>query len=83
VQVHHDEGVANRIDPESCADAPESEQLCRGSDSNLYRCGSAAAIALADRIAGSVVTCSPRATIVIGASWRYARPAVLIWRGGL
>src|ERR1700693_6070145 len=24
VQVHHDEGVANRIDPESCADARES-----------------------------------------------------------
>ena len=23
VQVHHDEGVANRIDPESCADAHE------------------------------------------------------------
>jgi hypothetical protein len=24
VQVHHDEGVATRIDPESCADARES-----------------------------------------------------------
>ena len=23
VEVHHDEGVANRIDPESCADARE------------------------------------------------------------
>jgi hypothetical protein len=23
VRVHHDEGVANRIDPESCADARE------------------------------------------------------------
>jgi hypothetical protein len=23
VQVHHDEGVANRTDPESCADARE------------------------------------------------------------
>jgi hypothetical protein len=23
VQVHHDEGVANRIDPESCADTRE------------------------------------------------------------
>jgi hypothetical protein len=23
VQVHHDEGLANRIDPESCADARE------------------------------------------------------------
>ena len=23
MQVHHDEGLANRIDPESCADARE------------------------------------------------------------
>jgi hypothetical protein len=23
VQVHHDEGVANRVDPESCADSRE------------------------------------------------------------
>ncbi|MGY4433144.1 endonuclease YncB(thermonuclease family) [Bradyrhizobium sp. F1.13.1] len=28
-------------------DAPESTQLCRGDDSNLYRCGRAAATALA------------------------------------
>jgi endonuclease YncB( thermonuclease family) len=43
-------------------DAPESAQLCRGSDSELFRCGSVAANSLADHIAGRVVTCSPRAT---------------------
>jgi endonuclease YncB( thermonuclease family) len=43
-------------------DAPESSQLCRGSDSELFRCGSVAALGLADYIAGRVVTCSPRAT---------------------
>jgi endonuclease YncB( thermonuclease family) len=42
-------------------DAPESDQLYRGSDSKLYRCGSASALALADRIGRRVVTCSPRA----------------------
>jgi endonuclease YncB( thermonuclease family) len=43
-------------------DAPESSQLCRNSDSNLYRCGSIAANGLADYIGGHLVTCSPRAT---------------------
>jgi endonuclease YncB( thermonuclease family) len=41
--------------------APESDQLCRGSDSLPYRCGAAAALALADRIGRSVVTCESRA----------------------
>jgi endonuclease YncB( thermonuclease family) len=41
-------------------DAPESDQLCRGADSLPYRCGSAAALALADKIGGKLVTCSPR-----------------------
>jgi hypothetical protein len=43
-------------------DAPESAQLCRGADSLLFRCGSAAANGLADYIGGRAVTCSPRAT---------------------
>ncbi len=52
-------------------DGPESAQLCRGSDSELFLCGSAAANRLADYIAangladyigGRVVTCLPRAT---------------------
>jgi endonuclease YncB( thermonuclease family) len=38
-------------------DAPESDQLYRGSDSKLYRCGSASALALADRIGRTVATC--------------------------
>jgi endonuclease YncB( thermonuclease family) len=42
-------------------DAPESDQLCRGADSLPYRCGSAAALALADKIGRSVVTCESRA----------------------
>ena len=42
-------------------DAPESDQLCRGSDSLPYRCGSAAALALADQIARGLVICEARA----------------------
>jgi endonuclease YncB( thermonuclease family) len=42
-------------------DAPESDQLGRGPDSLPYRCGSAAALALADKIGRSVVICEPRA----------------------
>jgi endonuclease YncB( thermonuclease family) len=42
-------------------DAPESDQLCRGSDSLPYRCGSAEALALADQIGRHVVICGPRA----------------------
>jgi len=31
VQVHHDEGVANRIDPESCADIqPDAAERGKG-----------------------------------------------------
>jgi endonuclease YncB( thermonuclease family) len=41
-------------------DAPESEQLCRGADSLPYRCGSAAALALADHIGRGVVVCEFR-----------------------
>jgi endonuclease YncB( thermonuclease family) len=42
-------------------DAPESDQFCRGSDSLTYRCGSAAANALAEQIGRAVVICEPRA----------------------
>ena len=58
-------------------DAPESDQLCRDSDSNLYRCGSVAALALADHIAGRVVTCLPRATD------RYRRVVAVCMAGGV
>ena len=57
-------------------DAPESAQLCRGSDSNLYRCGSAAALALSDQIAARPVTCSPRAID------RYRRVVAICAAGG-
>ena len=39
-------------------DAPESSQLCRGADSNLYRCGAAAANDLDTFIARRPVNCT-------------------------
>lgn len=39
-------------------DAPESNQLCRGADSNLYRCGANAANELDIFIAGRPVSCT-------------------------
>ena len=38
-------------------DAPESSQLCERADSTPYRCGQVAALALADWIGRSVVSC--------------------------
>jgi endonuclease YncB( thermonuclease family) len=40
-------------------DAPESSQLCRGADSNLYRCGASAANDLDTFIARRPVKCTP------------------------
>lgn len=40
-------------------DAPESDQLCRGADSNLYRCGAKAANDLNSFIARRPVSCTP------------------------
>jgi endonuclease YncB( thermonuclease family) len=40
-------------------DAPESNQLCRGDDSNLYRCGAKAANDLDAFIARRPVNCTP------------------------
>jgi endonuclease YncB( thermonuclease family) len=40
-------------------DAPESSQLCRGADSNLYRCGANAANDLDTFIARRPVSCTP------------------------
>src|SRR6202049_167563 len=57
-------------------DVPESSQLCRNSDSNLYRCGAIAANGLADYIGGRVVTCSSRATD------RYRRVVAVCSAGG-
>lgn len=41
-------------------DAPESAQSCQGSDGREYRCGPQAALALADKIGSSTVTCQQR-----------------------
>jgi endonuclease YncB( thermonuclease family) len=40
-------------------DAPESSQLCRGADSNLYRCGANAANDLDTFVARRPVSCMP------------------------
>jgi endonuclease YncB( thermonuclease family) len=39
-------------------DAPESRQTCIKSTGEVYRCGQVAAIALADKLVGSVVRCT-------------------------
>ncbi|KQQ13704.1 nuclease [Methylobacterium sp. Leaf121] len=41
-------------------DAPESAQLCKDAAGKDYRCGQAAALALADHIGKRLVTCDPR-----------------------
>ncbi|MCJ2034588.1 thermonuclease family protein [Methylobacterium sp. J-068] len=41
-------------------DAPESAQLCKDVAGRDYRCGQVAALALADRIGESPLTCEPR-----------------------
>ena len=43
-------------------DAPESAQLCKDAAGKDYRCGQAAALALADHISKRLVTCEPRDT---------------------
>ena len=43
-------------------DAPESGQLCQDRAGKAYRCGQAAALALADRIGSTPVSCDPRDT---------------------
>ncbi|CAO4173235.1 thermonuclease family protein [Methylorubrum aminovorans] len=41
-------------------DAPESAQICKDAAGKDYRCGQAAALALADHIGRRLVTCDPR-----------------------
>ncbi|WP_443136820.1 thermonuclease family protein [Methylobacterium sp. Leaf85] len=43
-------------------DAPESAQLCQDGAGKDYRCGQAAALALADQIGAATVSCDPRDT---------------------
>jgi endonuclease YncB( thermonuclease family) len=47
-------------------DAPESSQLCRGEDSNQYRCGANAGNELDAFIAGRPVSCDPVSHDVYG-----------------
>ena len=56
-------------------DAPEGGQLCDDAQGKAYRCGQAAALALADKIGSATVQCEPRDTD------RYKR-AVAICRAG-
>lgn len=57
-------------------DAPESAQTCERADGEAYRCGQAAALALADRIGARTVTCEPRDTD------RYGRTVAVCRAGG-
>jgi endonuclease YncB( thermonuclease family) len=43
-------------------DAPESAQMCEDGSGKDYRCGQAAALALADRIGEAPILCDPRDT---------------------
>ena len=43
-------------------DAPESGQFCQDQAGKAFRCGQAAALALADRIGSTPVSCDPRDT---------------------
>ena len=56
-------------------DAPESAQTCQDSAGKDYRCGQAAALALADRIGQAAVTCEPRDTD------RYGRTVAVCRKG--
>lgn len=57
-------------------DAPESAQLCQDRAGKDYRCGQAAALALADRIGEATVSCEPRDVD------RYGRTVAVCRRGG-
>ncbi len=56
-------------------DAPESAQTCQDAAGKDYRCGQAAALALADHIGTSNVTCEPRDTD------RYGRTVAVCRKG--
>ena len=56
-------------------DAPESAQLCQDQAGKDYRCGQAAALALADRIGASPISCEPKDTD------RYGRTVAVCRKG--
>ena len=58
-------------------DAPESAQLCRGGDSDLYRCGAQSANEVAAFLEGRAVSCEP-----LDAD-RYGRTVARCFAGGI
>ena len=56
-------------------DAPESAQMCEDTAAKEYRCGQAAALALADRIGEAPILCEPRDTD------RYGRTVAICRKG--
>lgn len=56
-------------------DAPESSQLCLDTSGKRYRCGQKSAIALADMIGRSVVSCKPKGRD------RYKRTIAICFKG--
>ena len=56
-------------------DAPEGAQLCQDAAGRSYRCGQAAALALADRIGEANISCEPRDTD------RYGRTVAVCRKG--
>ncbi|WP_225309040.1 thermonuclease family protein [Hypericibacter adhaerens] len=56
-------------------DAPESRQLCRDAQGKDYRCSQKAALALADHVGSSPVSCQPRDTD------RYGRTVTVCYLG--
>jgi endonuclease YncB( thermonuclease family) len=56
-------------------DAPESAQLCQDAAGKDYRCGQRAALALADRIGETPISCDPRDTD------RYGRTVAVCRKG--
>ncbi|MHC2089494.1 thermonuclease family protein [Methylobacterium sp. CM6244] len=57
-------------------DAPESGQLCHRRAGEAFRCGQAAALALADRIGSAPVSCDPRDTDKYGRTVAVCRKGV-------
>lgn len=56
-------------------DAPESAQVCEDANSQEYRCGQTAALALSDHIGEASVSCEPRTTD------RYGRTVAVCRKG--
>ena len=69
IEIH-----GERIRPDAM-DAPESSQLCLDAAGSRYRCGQKSAVALADMIGRSVVSCEPKGP------GRYKRVIAVCFKG--